>query len=308
MPAGTLAAMVQLRPATDADSRACFELFEETIDDLGRRTGVVANDTAGDPSAWTTRRPLFDHLAATCDAWWVAEDADGELVGYARSILRDGTRELTEFFVRPAAQAAGVGRELLARAFPAEGASHRSIIATTDNRAMARYLRSGLDGRRPMVGFEAVPRAVSIETDLVREPLEAVPATLDAIGALDRSLIGFRRDADHRWLAAERSGWLYRRNGAIVAYGYHPSRPSWGGPFAAADAADLPVLLADAESAAAVAGQPTITFDVALVARAAVDHLLGRGFRIDPFVMLYFSDVEPRGLDRYILTSPPFFL
>jgi len=300
--------MVRLRPATDADSRACFELFEETIDDLGRRTGVVANDTAGDPTAWTTRRPLFDHLAATFDAWWVAEDEDGHLLGYARSILRDGTRELTEFFVRPSAQASGIGRELLAKAFPAEGAAHRGIVATTDNRAIARYLRSGLDGRRPMVGFEAVPRPVTLETDLISEPLAATPATLEAIGELDRRLIGFRRDEDHRWLAEQRPGRLYRRAGTIVAYGYHPARPSWGGPFAAAEAADLPILLADAETAAAGTGQATITFDLALIARAGVDHLLGRGFRIDPFVMLYFSDVEPPGLDRYALTSPPFFL
>jgi GNAT superfamily N-acetyltransferase len=300
--------MVRLRHATAADSRACFELFEETIDDLGRRTGVIANDTAGDPTAWTTRRPLFDHLAATFDAWWVAEDDEGVLLGYARSIVRDGTRELTEFFVRPTAQASGIGRDLLARAFPAEGAAHRGIVATTDNRAIARYLRAGLEGRRPMVGFEAVPRPVALETDLVREPLTADAATLGAIGDLDRRIIGFRRDEDHRWLAEQRSGWLYRRAGAIVGYGYHPSRPSWGGPFAAADAVDLPVLLADAETTAAVTGQATITFDLALIARTAVDHLLGRGFRIDPFVMLYFSDVEPAGLDRYVLTSPPFFL
>jgi len=300
--------MAHLRPATDADSRACFELFEETIDDLGRRTGVIANDTAGDPGAWETRRPLFDHLAATFDAWWVAEDGDGVLVGYARSILRDGTRELTEFFVRPGAQAAGVGRELLARTFPADGARHRSIIATTDNRAIARYLRAGLEGRVPMVGFEATPRPVTIETDLEREPLQPSGATVEEIGQLDRRLIGFRRDEDHRWLAAQRAGWVYRRAGAIVGYGYHPARPSWGGPFAAADPSDLPVLLADAETTAAEMGQATITFDVALVARSAVDHLLGRGYRIDPFVMLYFSDVEPAGLDRYVLTSPPFFL
>ena len=45
----------------------CFAIFERTIDDLGRRTGGVANSTADDPAAWDTRRPLFDHLAATVD-------------------------------------------------------------------------------------------------------------------------------------------------------------------------------------------------------------------------------------------------
>ena len=221
---------------------------------------------------------------------------------------RDGTRELTEFFVHPAAQAGGIGRELLARAFRADGVKHRSIIATTDVRAVNRYLREGLAGRLPLAGLEAVPRAVALETDLVREPIVATERTLEALGAIDRAVLGFRRDVDHIWLATERSGWLYRRAGEAVAYGYHPVRPSWGGPYAALEAADLPVLLADAESAAFEAGHATVSFDVALIAQTAIDHLLGRGFRVDPFLMLFFTDGPVDGLDRYALTSPPFFL
>lgn len=300
--------MSTYRVATSADSRACFELFEAAIDDLGRRTGGGANATAGDPGAWAIRRPLFDHLAATCDRWWIAEDeATGAAVGYARSILRDGVRELTEFFVSPAAQGAGIGRGLLERAFPSDGARHRAIVATIDPRAIARYLREGLDARVPMAGFEAVPREVSLRTDLVREPIIAEAPPFKALAAIDRAVLDFRRDEEHEWLAGQRAGWLYRRDGAAVAYGYHAARPTWGGPFAALDAADLPVLLADAESAAAVAAHATVTFDVPLTARAAVDHLLARGFRVDPFVMLFFTDGPTDGLERYVLTSPPFF-
>jgi hypothetical protein len=221
---------------------------------------------------------------------------------------RDGTRELTEFFVHPAAQAGGIGRELLARAFRAGGVRHRSIIATTDVRAVSRYLREGLAGRLPLAGLEGVPRAVALETDLVREPIVATERTLEALGTIDRAVLGFRRDVDHTWLATERSGWMYRRAGEAVAYGYRPVRPYWGGPYAALDAADLPVLLADAENAAFEAGHATVSFDVALVARTAIDHLLGRGFRVDPFMMLFFTDGPVDGLDRYVLTSPPFFL
>ena len=299
--------MTRYRPATADDSEACFRLFEAAIDDLGRRTGTVANDTSGDPEAWSIRRPLFDHLAASAHSWWVAEDETGVLEGYARSIERADARELTEFFVRPDVQAGGIGRELLARVFPDDG-GHRSIIATTDVRAMSRYLRAGLDARLPLAGFEAAPRALTLETDLVRERIVMSEATLVEVGAIDEVIIGFRRDVDHRWLASQRPGWLYRRAGAAVGYAYHPTRPSWGGPAAVLEAADLPVLLADAETAAFEAGHATVTFDLPLVARAAVDHLLGRGFRIDPFVMLFFSDGPVDGLDRYVLTSPPFFL
>jgi GNAT superfamily N-acetyltransferase len=300
--------MTRYRPGTPADSRACYDLFEITIDDLGRRTGVVANDTADDPEAWETRRPLFDHLAGTCESWWLAEDdATEALVGYARAINRDGARELTEFFVHPAAQAAGIGRELLARTFPADGARHRSIIASTDNRAIARYLRSGLLARVPMAGFDAAPRPIALDTDLTREPIDPAAPPFGDLAAIDRAILDLRRDEDHRWLASGRSGWLYRRDGAAVAYGYHPTRPSWGNPIAVLDPADLPVLLADAESAAAAAGHDHVTFDLPLIAPTGIDHLLSRGFRVDPFVMLFFTDGPIDGLDRYVLTSPPFF-
>jgi hypothetical protein len=300
--------MTRYRPGTIADSRACFEVFETAVDDLVRRSGNAVNATAGDPDAWEIRRPLFEHLAATGDRWWIAEDeSTGSLFGYARSIVRDGVRELTEFFVLPGAQAGGIGRELLARAFPSEGVRHRAIVATTDPRAIARYLKSGLDGRLPIIGLEAAPRAVEVETDLSRERIDPASPPLGALGAIDRAVLGFRRDEDHSWLAGQRAGWLYRRDGAPVAYGYHPSRPLWGGPYAALSPADLPVLLADGETAAAAAGHATVTFDLPLIARSGFDHLLARGFRLDPFLMIYFTDGSSDRLDRYVLTSPPFF-
>ncbi len=300
--------MPRYRPGTPADSRACFDIFERTIDDLGRRTGGSANATADDPAAWDIRRPLFDHLAATVDAWWIAEDeVSGRAIGYARSILRDGVRELTEFFVLPETQSGGVGRELLDRAFPADGARHRAIVATLDPRAIARYLRTGLDGRVPMVGLHGVPRIAPVRTDLVPERIDPEMPPFDDLADIDRAALDFRPDADHAWLAGQRSGWLYRREGRAVGYGYHPSRPAWGGPYAALEATDLPVLLADGEAAAAAAGHDDVTFDLPLTARTGLDHLLARGFHVDPFVMLFFTDGPTDGLDRYVLTSPPFF-
>jgi len=300
--------MVRYRPGTASDTRACFEIFETAVDDLGRRTGGNANATSGDPHAFEIRRPLFDHLAATGDLWWVAEDeSTGRAVGYARSIVRDGVRELTEFFVLPDAQSSGIGRGLLERAFPAGGARHRAIVATIDTRAIARYLRTGLDARLPMIGWEGAPRDEPVPTTLARERIDPHQPPLDDLAAIDRAVLGFARDADHRWLASQRDAWLYRREGAAVGYGYYPSRAGWGGPYAALSPADMPALLADGEAAAARAGHPFVTFDTPMTGRAAIDHLLGRGFRVDPFVMLFFTDGPIDGLDRYVLTSPPFF-
>lgn len=300
--------MVRYRPGTPEDTRTCFEIFETAVDDLGRRTGGNANSTSGDPAAFDVRRPLFDHLAATGELWWIAEvEATGRAIGYARSIVRDGVRELTEFFVLPDAQSGGVGRGLLERAFPADGVRHRAIVATIDTRAIARYLKTGLDARLPMIGWEGTPRDEPLASDLERERIGPDHLPLDALAAIDREILDFRRDADHEWLAGQRDGWLYRRSGRPVGYGYHPSRPGWGGPYAALSAADLPVLLADGEAAAARAGHAFVTFDTPMNARPAIDHLLARRFRVDPFVMLLFTDGPIHRLDGYVLTSPPFF-
>ena len=301
--------MTTYRRGTAADSRLAYDIFVPTIDDLGRRTGGGANATAAQPStAWDLRRPLFEHLAATADEWWFAEDdATGHAVGYARSIMRDGVRELTEFFVLPEAQGSGVGRGLLELAFPAAGARHRAIVATIDTRAIARYLRTGLDARLPMIGWEGAPRDEPVPTTLARDRIDPHDPPLDELAVIDRAVLGFARDADHRWLASQRDAWLYRREGTAVGYGYHPSRAGWGGPYAALSPADMPALLADGEAAAARAGHPFVTFDTPMTGRAAIDHLLSRGFLVDPFVMLFFTDGPIDGLDRYVLTSPPFF-
>jgi GNAT superfamily N-acetyltransferase len=297
--------VITYRRGSPADSRLLFDIFEAAIDDLGVRMQANGNSTAGDPAAWERRRPLYEHLAETVDHLWIAED-DGRPIGYARSILRDGVRELTELFVRPDRQSNGVGRELLERAFPAEGARHRTLLATLDVRAVARYVRSGLEGRVPIFSVSRVPEPVAVDSDLRAEPLVADAATLDRLAEIDRALLGYRRDVDHRWFASQRRGQVYRRGGAIVAYGYAPVADGWGGPYAALEPSDLPRLLADAETAAHRAGHREVAFDVALINRAALDHLLGRGYRVQPFPMILFSDAELGQLDRYVLFSPAF--
>ena len=300
-------ATITFRTATEADGPTMFDIFTAAVADLGRRTGTVGDATAGEPDAWAIRRPLFDHLAATGDGGWIAE-LDGSPIGYARSIVRDGVRELTEFFVLPRHQRTGIGRALLERSFPGDDVRHRAIIATTDPPAIGRYLGTGLLARLAIAGFEAAPTAVTVPTDLVAEPIDPAAPPFGELATIDRAVLDLHRDVDHAWFARERAGWLYRRDGRAVAYGYHPRRPGWGGPYAALDPDDLPVVLAGAETAAAEAGHPLVTFDVPLIGRAALDHLRARRFRIDPFLLLYFSDGPIDGLDRYVLTSPPFFL
>jgi ribosomal protein S18 acetylase RimI-like enzyme len=280
------------RPGTLADSRAVFDVRMQSL-------GI---DLTYDP-AWD------DYLAQTAELFWVAE-RDGQVIGYARSILHDGVRELTEYFVHPSSQSAGVGRELLVRAFPATGARHRIILASRDMRAQARYLKSGVYPGFSVTGFTRKPEAVSVATDLTIAPVTATRDTLAIIGAIDMELLEFTRDTVHEFLLHNRQGYLYYRSAQVVGYGYvgRLARGSLIGPFALLDECDVPAVLTHAETEAARRGADAITLYVPLINRVAVSHLLARGFRLDETYGLFMSD-EPFGkFENYIICNPPFFL
>ncbi|MBA2381026.1 MAG: GNAT family N-acetyltransferase [Chloroflexi bacterium] len=63
---------------------------------------------------WRQIEPVLAHVAVTAPEWWIAIDnADDTIVGYARCVERGGLFELSELFVRPDRQSAGLGRLLI---------------------------------------------------------------------------------------------------------------------------------------------------------------------------------------------------
>lgn len=209
------------RNGTIEDSFAVFQIFIKAISDYGERTNVMAITGGNDPevlqSLWQRRRSMFEFLAQTASQFWVAEES-GEILAYARSIEHDGLQELTEFFVSPGRQSGGLGRELLARAFPDEGARYRTIIATLDERALSRYLKAGVYGRFPIKYFYRIAEKVDVETDLTIEPLE-ISRHLEAINSIDKRIVGHSRGIVHEWIASTREGFVYKRAGKLVGYG-----------------------------------------------------------------------------------------
>jgi GNAT superfamily N-acetyltransferase len=292
-----------LRPATAADNRAVFDVFIASLLDLGERLGVetITGGAEDIEKLWTKRAPIMTHAAETADKWWVAEE-HGRIVGYARSTLRDGIRQLTEFFVRPDAQSAGVGRGLLERVFSADGARGRLLLATQDTRALSRYLKSGMLARFPVYHFGRKRRDLPYRGDLEPTPLSADHRGLALLASIDRDVLGFRRDADHKWLLSNRQGFGYLRNGSPVGYGYVGL---YQGPFAALDPAAIGPMLAHAESVAEV---EEFGVESPLINRAALQYLFEHGFRMDPFVNYFLSDVELGKFDRYVVTTPSLFI
>lgn len=300
---------VRFQPGSAADSYAVFLVFEQSYADLTQRLGIAESTSVADPEAlartWAARQSLYDHLATTADQFWLAKHGD-ETVGFARSIVRGSLRLLTEFFILPGQQSAGVGRELLARALPAQGAERRWLLATSDLRAQALYLKHGLYPQFPVYYFWRKPRQLRpLESDLVIEAVTSSPAAIQAMGDVDARLLNHRRDVDHRWLMSQRQGYLYTRAGRHAGYGY-VGRAS--GPFALLDEADFPAVLAHAEGEVAHRGRSHFGLEVPMVNHRAVDYLLAAGFRIDGFMAQFMSDGPAGRFSNYIMTSPPFIL
>jgi GNAT superfamily N-acetyltransferase len=298
-----VSAAAVLRPAVAADGRACFGVFRRSLGDLMARLGYRPPDAAAPEvdALWPAYASLFDHLAATCAQWWIAEDGDGgQPIGYARSVQRGGTVELTEFFVVPGARVAGVGRALLERAFAPGLGEHRTVIATVDAPALALYLRFGVTHQSTGVDVTGGPRAVAPPGGY-----DVAPATLEDVLALECEVLGHAREPDAAFMLADRPAALLRHGGRPVAYAFEPSPHGFAGPVAALAPEHLPAALAHVEGAAHAAGIERLDLTLPLAARSAVDWLVGeRGFRIDPFYCLFLADGPWAKLDRYLPFNP----
>ena len=294
--------------ATPADDYTTFTICRRALEDFSQRMGVQAITGANDPATqsrlWEIRRPFWEHLSNTSDNYWIAEK-DGEAIGYARSILRGNHRELTEFFVAPEAQSAGVGRELLQRAFPND-VPHRSIIATPDLRAQARYLKAGVYPYLTELYFERAPESVKFETDLIIETADENNAPLEALSGIDLAIIGHRRDVDHLFLMSDRKLHTYKRDGKIIGYGY--IQKDFYGPFALLDNRDFPAVLAHAENEAHKMGAAAVGFETPTINIIAINYLMKRGYKLEGFMGSIMSEKPFGKFENYILTSPPYFL
>ena len=295
-----------IRPVVEGDMRAAFAVFRRSLMPYLHRLGVVDSPEVTDEqldALWVPRSVWIEHLWRTAAENWVAEDAGGELIGWALSSQRGDVLELCLFFVLPAAQSKGVGRALLEKAFPLGRSPHRSIVATQDPRAMSRYLRSGVRFITSIVDFEAPPRAVSVETDLSFERLDVgLPSSIALIGSVEEQLTGHRRDIDIALLLSQRPAWIARRGGVAVGFAFGVT-DELTGPIGALDPGDIPALLALVENHAAEIGAKNVYFSTPLANHTAVEWLLGRGYTIDPFVASFLADTDWLKVDRWIHTG-----
>jgi GNAT superfamily N-acetyltransferase len=300
---------IEIRPGTSEDLFSAFVVFRLALYRLNQSLELASPENKPSPENLSAHFEIFrtytEHLFQTADQFWVAED-EGEIIGFSRSILRDGIRQLSELFVNPDKQSQGVGKRLLESAFPFEGANNRVIISSPDVRAVTRYLNSGVKIRFSIYDWGRKPEIVPFETDLSIEPFSGSPENLAILNSIDRTILGYTREADHIWLSKIRHGYFYSRNGNVVGYSYISNRV---GPIAMLHNNDFHTALAHVESEMTkyvddVFNEFFVT--IPMINTAAVEYVLKRGCQTTPFMEHFMSDKPLGKYENYIFMDPPF--
>jgi len=296
---------ILIRRGDESDHFAVFVVFRTSLLGLLKELQMAAGLPSREEieALYPYYESLLRHLFDTCDQFWVAE-TNGQIIGYARSILRDGIRQLSEFFVLPGFQSQGIGRQLLGRAFPDGGAHNRVICASPDTRALSRYLKTGLRSHFTIYEWTRKPEIVPFETDLAIRPIEDTPKNILILNDIDRALIGYTREIDHRWLIKAKHGHFYLRNNKVVGYSYFGNR---AGPIAMLHNSDFTVVLAHVES------EMTKTVDevydkvilcIPMTNHAALEYALKRDYHTDSFFEHFLSEKPLGYYENYIFIDP----
>jgi GNAT superfamily N-acetyltransferase len=182
-------APVVFRPFEEGDLDAVHDSNGRAFADLDRRSG---GDYPAPPQSREAALLRLRHLLETDPGGaWVAE-RDGEIAGCAMAIVREGVWGLSLLFADPGIQSAGVGRELLARAFAyGDGARGHVILSSPDARAMRAYARLGL-ALHPCVSAYGAPQDVTMPPDVREGGLGDLPLT----ETVDRAVRGAAHGRD----------------------------------------------------------------------------------------------------------------
>lgn len=321
LPGTGRAAALVYRSARPDELPACAGIWRASINDYVVRLGQPEIPDETGPLL-----RLYTHLQATDpDRFVVAVEPDrgavsGErIVAFASAVLRERLWFLSMCFVLPEAQRAGVGRALLDRVGPPDGADVVRATATDSAQPVsnALYASLGIVPRAPLLNlighpmradaFGALPSGIR---PVPFDELAGGPPGGDghvrlvaAVDALDRDALGVAHPVDHRFLRQEgRRGWLYTGpDGAPVGYGY-ATEAGRIGPVAVRD----PSLLAPVLGHLTGAVTPRGAFALWLPGSAdgAVVAALRAGFRLDQFPILLCWDRPFADLSRYLPISP----
>jgi len=291
---------VRVRRAVAGDLQAALHVWYAT---------ERSEDLSLPPLALTTDALRHDVEAGDM---FVAERG-GVVVGFATSFARDGVRFLSNLFVHPDEQSAGIGGRLLAAAMPHDGVAN-CTMSSKDPRAIALYVRHGMPPRWPHVLLEADASSIGLPD---RSDVAARAADPDdpELCEWDREIAGRARpvDLDHLVSDLEARAFWFERHGRRIGYGFIQGRSPFAlrqpdqvmiGPVGVRDPADAAPCVLEAVRRAAELLRP-----LALGVpgpHPALPDLLRTAFRI-AYVELFMAGSDVVDPARYVASGSEVF-
>jgi GNAT superfamily N-acetyltransferase len=298
---------ITYRPAKLEDLEEAARVVQQSANALRVRHGRQPW-----PAPPPTAFPQFC-LAQDPAGLWVAEDGD-TIVGFGFSWMSEKFWCLSQLFVRPEAQAKGIGQALLAKTLmqaERNGAANRALITFASNIASTGlYLKNGLYPREPLYEMAAPARAVAQNLADAGYDITSIAPWPDAgewIGRIDQELLGFRRDLHHQFLLGGFAARAVRieHAGRAVGYAYISARGHVG-PLAIAPDADAKAVVTTALRCALEGGATRVSMLVPGRADVVMQTALAVGFRIEePLVLMAW---RPFGNWSNYLPRTPGFL
>ncbi|WP_280702599.1 GNAT family N-acetyltransferase [Kitasatospora sp. GP82] len=207
---------------TPADALAVQCIARASFGDLLGIAGTEPDDERATAQQLARTRHLVQSDPEGC---WIAEQ-DGEAVGAALSMRREGVWLLSLFVVLPSAQGKGVGRLLLDRAAAyGRGCLRGMLCASPSPAAARRYRRAGFTLHPAMALRGKVDRSGLLDPGDI--PVHPGNAThLHLLDSVDRRLRGSAHGIDHEYMLAHYedlliadtlagSGYCYRNGGRV---------------------------------------------------------------------------------------------
>jgi len=295
---------VTYRPARPEDLETGLRIVETAFNELRVRNGL---------RPVTLREPAFQRFAHAEDptGLWVAE-AEGTIIGFAFSWMRQRFWYLAQLFIRPDIQARGIGQALMSRTLEQaarHGAQNRALITPGYNMASTGlYIRNGLYPHEPLYRLVAPTVVLAdrlvLESDTMATPLGPIPGEHAWLDAVEEAVIGFQRETQHRFMQSTLGLRALRidARGRPAGYAYISAEGHIGPLLAAPEADEVTVVLAAIR--AGLIGEPK---QISLIVPGRAERMLAAlsslGFRIEESMLMMaarsFGDWA-----RYLPNSP----